>query len=102
MHFTIRRGVSSLLGQQERQDNVQFTLRGDLHQMSEQKRFLSQCGLKIGQAGVYPGFFSEEDYERGLKIIWENKVPGWWHYEDEYVARGICTSEDFQRAQDSL
>ncbi len=71
-----------------------FFIDGDLLQMSEQKRFLQSRGFNVQQNNVYP-CLRQEDVERALKLIWENRVEGWWHYEEKYVELGICTKEEF-------
>jgi len=58
----------------------QFTIRGDLHQMAEQKAFLEKQGFRVGQNDVYPGLFTREDYEKAIVAIWENEIEGWWNY----------------------
>ena len=93
-------GVASLLRFAARgdADEVKFLLDGDLGQMSTQKSYLKSKGLPVGQSGVYPGFRTEEDFKKALRLIWENRVEGWWGYKTSYVMYGICTSEEFYKA----
>jgi hypothetical protein len=78
----------------ERNKDYTFFLSGDLSQMSTQRSFLSSRGFDLKQNNVYP-CLKEEDVEKALKLIWEQRVEGWWHYEDRYVKHGICTKEEF-------
>jgi len=76
-----------------RRELPMFTLRGDLHQMSEQKAFLEKQGFRVGQNDVYPGLYTREDYERAIVAIWENEVEGWLNYGSKdfpqhYIAIG--------------
>ena len=74
-----------------------FTLEGDLCQMSTQKQFLQGRGFDVGQDDVYP-CLKPEDKERALKMIWEGRVEGWWHYLKQYEKFNICTEEEFRVA----
>jgi hypothetical protein len=62
------------------QNRPMFTLKGDLHQMSEQKAFLERQGFRVGQNDAYPGLYSRTDFERAVVAIWENEVEGWANY----------------------
>jgi hypothetical protein len=79
----------------KRDDGVKYTLEGNLCQMATQERYLRNRGFRVGRMDCYPGLYTEEDHQAALKAIWTNRVDGWWHYEDEYVHYGICTSEEF-------
>jgi hypothetical protein len=79
----------------EKNNEYSFFLNGDLCQMSAQRNFLSARGIQTKQNNVYP-CLKQKDVPGALKIIWENNVEGWWHYEQEYVKHNICTPEDFQ------
>jgi hypothetical protein len=79
----------------ERNENYSFCLRGDLCQMSEQRSFLNSRGIQTEQNDVYPCLKSI-DIKNALKLIWSNRVEGWWHYKDEYVEYSICSEEDFR------
>lgn len=69
-----------------------FFMRGDLCQMSTQKQFLIAKGFDVKQNNVYP-CIKKHDVKMALQLIWQNKVEGWWHYEDKYVEFKICTKE---------
>lgn len=71
-----------------------FFMKGDLSQMSIQRNFLSSRGFDVKQNNVYP-CLKEEDVEKALKLIWEQSVEGWWHYEDLYIKHNICSKEQF-------
>ena len=71
-----------------------FFLDGDLCQMAIQKRFLSSRGVETQQNNVYP-CLRQSDVPMALKMIWDNKVEGWWHYQEKYAELGICTKEEF-------
>ena len=72
-----------------------FFLSGDLSQMATQRTFLNEHGVTTKQNNVYP-CLKECDVEIALKLIWENRVDGYWHYEDRYIKHGICTKEEFR------
>lgn len=69
-------------------------LNGDLTQMNKQANFLKDRGFLITYSNVYP-IIKEEDVENALQLIWNNNVPGWHHYEKQYVMLGICTKNEF-------
>jgi len=71
------------------------TLDGDLNQLFEQKDLLKCNGIETVQMGVYP-CVADEDVPKALWIIWENRCPGWWHYQEDYIEHGICTSVEFR------
>ena len=98
MKMTMEPSVYDLLlsAAQKCNDGVKFTLDGDLSQMATQGEFLRKAGFRVGRVDVYPGLYTEEDYKAALKAIWENRVDGWWNYEEKYVEYGICTSEEFR------
>ena len=91
------RGVMALIesATDKRNDGKLFTLEGDLSQMANQRDFLEKRGFRVGRIDCYPGLFTEEDYRKALTAIWENRVDGWWHYDEDYVKYGICTMEQF-------
>jgi hypothetical protein len=59
-----------------------YTLNGDLCQMSTQMQFLIENGFDVGQSGCYPYLDSKQEYDRAIKLIFENRVEGWWNYRD--------------------
>ena len=72
-----------------------FFLKGDLCQMSSQRRVLNSNGIGTKQTDVYP-CVKESDIPQALSIIWSNKVEGWWHYKKDYIKHSICTNEQFK------
>lgn len=74
-----------------------FTLSGDLNQMSEQRRHLRDLGFQVEQSGVYP-IIQEKDKRMALTALYNNRIPGWWHYCKEYFELGICAKEEFKMA----
>lgn len=96
--FNTTPGVFSLLScavsGAKADDNFSFYLKGDLHQMSVQKSFISRYGIKVQQQGVYPAI-QQVDVFKTLGLIYENRIDGWWHYKDNYVELKICTSVQF-------
>jgi len=80
----------------ETNEKYNFFLSGDLCQMSTQRNFLSNRGFDLKQNDVYP-CLKDCDKKMALKLIWENKVEGWWHYKDEYIKLNICKKEDFNK-----
>lgn len=94
--ITVGAGVFDLMSNLEaKAPGYTFYLSGDLSQMAEQKDFLRGQFFDVGQSNVYP-VLKPEDKERALRLIYKHKVPGWWHYEDEYVELGIATKEEFR------
>ena len=79
----------------EKNEEFTFFLSGDLSQMSTQRSALNLGGVETKQNNVYP-CVREKDIPKALGIIWNNRVEGWWHYEDLYVKHSICTSEEFK------
>ena len=71
-----------------------FFLDGDLNQMRQQREFLDRNGIETRQNNVYP-CLRASDVKEALTLIWNNRVPGWWHYEKHYVENNICTKEEF-------
>ena len=76
---------------------MSYLLDGDLNQMSIQKEKLLEKGLPVSQIDVYPAFDSKIDYLRALKMIWNDKIEGWWNYKNELVKNEICTNEQFKK-----
>jgi hypothetical protein len=75
-----------------------YTVSGDLSQMSAQKRFLESQGVVLGQVDVYPALRTEKDFLAAVRLIWENRIDGWWHYEKEIVENlKLCSKEDFRK-----
>lgn len=81
----------------ERNEEYKFYLTGDLLQMVTQEEFLSARGFDIRQNDVYP-CLKEKDKKAALQLIWDNKVDGWWHYDNAYADLGICTLKEFGKA----
>jgi len=77
--------------------NTELWLDGDLCQMGNQADFLRRNGFSLRRQNVY-SIVKPEDAERALRLIWKNKVDGWWHYCDKYVQFGICTKQEFKDA----
>lgn len=75
-------------------ENFTFFLDGDLCQMGTQREFLSSRGIKTQQCNVYP-CLKKSDVKRALSLIWEFRVPGWWHYKSFYIQHEICTEEQY-------
>ena len=80
-------------------EGFDFSLNGDLCQMSSQKNFLIQRCFIVGQSDVYPTLRTE-DVKPALTDIWKAKIDGWWHYCKKYVELGICTEQQFKEALD--
>ena len=77
-------------------EEYKFFCQGDLCQMAAQKNFLNSRGISTFQKDVYP-CIKKSDLKTALELIYNHYVDGWWHYEDEYVKYGICTSEEFRK-----
>ena len=67
----------------------------DLSKMGQQEEFLVKKGFDIGHQDVYPAVKTEEEYVKGLQLIYENKVDGWWIYHDDLLKFGVCTHEEY-------
>ena len=74
---------------------MKYIFDGDLNQMFEQKKYLKSQGFDVKIADVYPYVETEEEYEKALKLIYENSIPGWWHYLGNYEEYKICTKKEF-------
>lgn len=101
MRFTMEDGVFGLLSSAVNKASAPaeytFYLSGDLCQMSTQKGFLCNQGFDVSQRDVHP-VLKEEDVPRALKLIYQNRVEGWWNYKEKYVKLSICTAEEFDTA----
>ncbi|HZQ45481.1 MAG TPA: hypothetical protein VFC07_00595 [Verrucomicrobiae bacterium] len=75
---------------------------GDLKQMSAIANLLISQGIDVGFINVYPAVLTQEDFNRGLQLIWERKVEGWWNYQSELLARNIATADEFNSAFNKL
>jgi hypothetical protein len=92
-------GVHALLQSAHTTDReVRYLLKGDLRQMSIQGEFLRNRGIDARATGGNVGVCSEEDYKKSLRLIWSNKVEGWWNYKDDLLKYGICQAERFDSA----
>jgi len=76
-------------------EEFNFLLSGDLNQMSIQRSHLVTIGLDVRQTDVYPAIKSE-DVPKAIRSIYENRVPGWWHYQKECLQYEICTEQEFK------
>ena len=100
MQFSMDEGVFGLLSTaQEAKASPEYTfyIKGDLCQMSSQGSFLKKYGFSVSQSNVYP-VIKEEDVPKALRLIYESRVEGWWHYKEKYTELGICTPEEFDEA----
>ena len=72
-----------------------MTIRGDLNQIFEQKDKLGRCwGVQI--TGSHLTFIiHEQSVKLALRMLYDDTIEGWHHYEDEYIQHGICTKEEF-------
>ncbi|APF25145.1 MULTISPECIES: hypothetical protein [Clostridium] len=77
-----------------------YLLNGDLNQMSIQKTQLLAKGIQILQCDVYPAINEKKDYIKALRIIWNEKIEGWWNYKGEFLEYKICTEEEFTKGFD--
>ena len=93
---TIAPGVASLLASAQQTERLYKTLNGDLGQMASQKRYLEAHGINMGITGGIPGFYTEYDALRGLKLIWDNKFNGWRNYRHDFINLGICTEDELK------
>jgi hypothetical protein len=77
-----------------------FLLDGDISQMATMEARLRAVGFRLyrSTSGTYPGFPRDEEaeYQRALRYLFENRVPGWWN--QRMVDRQICTQEEFDKA----
>lgn len=98
--FSISPGVLGLMGRagsKKKSEEYTFYLKGSLSQMSEQEAHLRRIGVEATHSDVYP-VIKEADVERSLRSIYICKVDGWWHYQEKYIALGICTQQEFESA----
>lgn len=71
-------------------------LDGDLNQMYTQMEVLKRRGISVTVNGGIP-IVNDVDYERSIRVIYENYVIGWWNYRDDLISLGICTKEEFMK-----
>ena len=88
----IARGIAN-----ESNEEYSVYLKGDLCQMDAQHKFLTRWGISVKFNNVYP-CVRECDKEKTFKLLWEKRCDGWWHYDAQYVALGICTPDEFSAA----
>lgn len=72
-------------------------LNGDLNQIFIQKRFLENNFYKF-DSNLPPRLNEEESMgtpENALKLLWENKIEGWWNYKTHLIQFNICTEEEY-------
>ena len=67
----------------------------DLNQMFNQRDVLTKRGISVIESGGIPMVHSS-DYERSLRIIWNDKIEGWWNYRNDLISLGICTEEEYK------
>ena len=77
-------------------------LKGSFPEMEEQKNFLVEQRFKVKMTKIglfhHPALGTEQEYNEAIKLIWEYKVSGWFHYKLDLVKTGICTSEEFSQS----
>ena len=80
------------------ENKQEFFLEGNLLQMGEQRDFLQEQGFRVGKVGVYPTLSTEQEYNEAIRLIWEHKVSGWFHYRLNLIETGVCTNEEFSQS----
>jgi hypothetical protein len=73
-------------------------LLGDMNQMATQRQRLRQLGFDIADGSGIPGFRTERDFRRGVRLIWEEKIAGWCAYRTHLVEMEICTMAEYEEA----
>lgn len=71
-------------------------LDGDLNQMYTQMDFLRRKGITVTVNGGIPRV-NDSDYERSIRLIYENDVIGWWNYRNDLISLDVCTKEEFMK-----
>jgi hypothetical protein len=87
------------------EEKITLPLQGNLVQTVFQKalidKSLKHVGISVIESGNYwdvQGTF--EQIKQVLTAFWKNRVQGWYFYENELTVQyGICTEEEFKRAQ---
>lgn len=74
---------------------MELLIQGDLNQMITQQKFLSAFSITMRQHDIY-FYVKESDVKKALQLIYDNKVEGWWHYQEDYEKFNIATNEEFQ------
>jgi len=96
--FSMKPGVGGLidkaLNSSEADKEHNFSMRGDLSQMSAQATFLERNKVSVQYSNVYP-MIRSCDVKHALQLIWNSKCEGYHHYDKEYMELGICTKEEF-------
>lgn len=98
MRFSIESDVVNLLcsaaSNEKAASEFNFYCSGDLCQMSAQESALRSSGIEVQHSNVYP-VIKESDVSKALKIFWDFKVEGWWHYKEKFIEHNICTKKEF-------
>ena len=98
LRFSMTPGVGGLLSHalndSKASEEYNFSMRGDLGQMSAQASFLDRHNIPIQYSNVYPVIRSC-DVKDALQLIWDSKCEGYHHYDKEYMELSICTKEEF-------
>ena len=78
----ISEGVAALLANahQTAPSGKKYYFEGDLNQMSQAFSVATKLGCKAEIDGGLPFVRSKEDFDRVVKYIVDNKVEGYWHY----------------------
>lgn len=88
--------LTALAGRHDRRAHYVFS--GDLSQMGTIEAYLRMQGFAVVKCDVYPGFPKDQfsEYIRALRLLYEEKIEGWWNQEEALIAHGICTPQEFR------
>ena len=64
----------------------------------QQEKFLRGKGFEVIDIEGHPSLNSKEEFEKAVKLIWQEKIDGWWLYEGHLTNSGVCTIKQFEAA----
>ncbi len=99
--FSVAPGtITALSGMDD--NRAYYLFDGDLSQMGRIEEFLRARGFPVVKSDVYPGFPKGEQGEQlfiqALRLVFEERVYGWWSQRQYLLQYNICTEEEFTLA----
>lgn len=75
---------------------------GDLHQLGIWEEFLLRNRIEVGNQDVYPAFKTAEVRKTAIRLLWEERVEGWWNLNKEVLRLEIATEDEIRTAFEGL
>jgi len=69
--------------------------KGDLNQQAIQRELLRKSGFAYKTEDVYC-IIHAISVKPFLTIMFAHKIEGWWLYNEELIAHGFCTVEEYR------